>query len=458
MKTSFRFLSSLILLLPLLSSTLASKNPIDLGSTAETLTSTEASKSAVICHGTHCYPRVFTPTMEWQVIEPDQEIPPGLHIRLNMQTGIREGKINIPGEGSEYEAVAVELTPNGGSDSVVVMGAEEAPAPPTRAPPPNDDSYGAIKVPITAQSEELPFTDAVSVILDSKSFSDTKLNDALSSLEGLVHEMYWGLQIATPKSVNALLNLVHTSTNPSIRKSAALVIGSALQNNPKALKNAIDGEATKGGEKIEVRLIETLLVALEHETDDFARLRIMYALSQGIKSDRTYQDFIRINGLQTLLDLFQKVVTDGGEFKGKVGTFVEDNFLNDDMKADLPQKEPHVPHDKQKPLQSNPDKPNSQSVATVQDVLHFCRPLQVALLDSESNGITGDEVKIKILNALAAMETKYKKSASNCVNLQEFEQWFSSQISGERDLAKLEDAGEWFKIRALEVKDTLVIS
>lgn len=454
MKASFRFLSSLVLLLPLLPA-LASTTPSGSGSVAEALTTAEGRKSAVICHGTHCYPRVFRPTMEWQVIEPDQEIPPGLHIRLNIQTGIREGKINIPGEGSEYEAVAVELSPNGGSDSVIVVGAEEAPAPSTKPPPPNDDSYGAIKIPITAPSEELPFTDALSVILDSKSFSDTKLNDALSSLEGLVHEMYWGLQIATPKSINALLDLVHASTNPSIRKSAALVIGSALQNNPKALKNALDSGATKGSEKVEVRLIETLLVALEHETDDSARLRIMYALSQGIKSERTYEDFIKINGIRTLLDLFQKADTDGGEFKGKVSTFVEDNFLNDDMKADLPPKKdqhkPHAPHDKQKPLQPNS---NSQSLTTTRDVLRFCHPLQEALLNSERNGITGDEVKIKILNALAAMETKYGKGALNCAHLQEFKQWFSAQISGERDVAKLEDAGEWFKVRALEVKDT----
>ncbi|KAF8421569.1 hypothetical protein BGX38DRAFT_1240046 [Terfezia claveryi] len=456
MKASFRFLTSLVLLLPLLSSVLASTTPSDPGSTTEALTSAEGRES-VICHKSHCYPRIFTPTMEWQVIEPDQEIPPGAHIRLNMQTGVRECRVNIPGEGSEYEAVAVELPPNGGSASVVVVGAEEVPIPSSKPPPPNDDPYGAIKIPTTAQSEELPFTDAVSVILDSKSFSDTKLNDALFSLEGLVHEMYWGLQIATPKSVNALLNLVHTSTNPSIRKSAALVIGSALQNNPKALKNAINS-----GGKIEVRLIETLLVALDNETDDSARLRIMYALSQGIKSNRTYEDFIRINGIRKLLDLFQKAGTDGGEFKGKVSTFVEDNFLNDDMKTELPSQKdrhnPNAPHYKQKPLQPNSNESHSQSLTTIQDVLRFCRPLQEALLNSERNGITGDEVKIKILNALAAMETKYGRGALNCVHLQEFEQWFSGQISGERDVAKLEGAGEWFKIRALEVKDTLVIS
>lgn len=381
------------------------------------------------------------------MIELDQEIPPGLHIRLNMQTGVREGKINIPGEGSEYEAVAVELPPNGGSDSVVVVGAEEAPAPSTKPPPPNDDPYGAIKVPITAQSEELPFTDAVSVIRDSKSFSDTKLINALSSLEGLVHEMYWGLEIATPKNVNALLHLVHTSTNPAVRKSAALVIGSALQNNPKALKNAIDGGVTKDGDKIKVKLIETLLVALEHETNDSARLRIMYALSQGIKSERTRQDFIHNNGILTLLDLFKKADTDGGEFKGKVSTFVEDNFLNDDMKAE-PSRKQHQVHSKHRQV---PIKYNHLP----EDILGFCYPIQEALLDSDRNEIRSHDVKIKLLNTLVAMQIKYGNAVNACDHLHEFQKWFAVQIAGEQRSEKLEDAGEWFKIRALEVKDTI---
>ena len=33
---------------------------------------------------------VFVPTLEWQVIKPGQAIPPGLHVRLNMQTGVKE--------------------------------------------------------------------------------------------------------------------------------------------------------------------------------------------------------------------------------------------------------------------------------------------------------------------------------------------------------------------------------
>lgn len=35
----------------------------------------------------------FVPTKEWQVIKPGQAIPKGIHVRLNIQTGEREGKL-----------------------------------------------------------------------------------------------------------------------------------------------------------------------------------------------------------------------------------------------------------------------------------------------------------------------------------------------------------------------------
>lgn len=35
----------------------------------------------------------FVPTHEWQIIKPGQVIPKGIHVRLNLQTGEREGKL-----------------------------------------------------------------------------------------------------------------------------------------------------------------------------------------------------------------------------------------------------------------------------------------------------------------------------------------------------------------------------
>ena len=46
---------------------------------------------------------VFVPTKEWQVIEEGQSIPPGLHVRMNLETGLKEAKLlddSVRGESS----------------------------------------------------------------------------------------------------------------------------------------------------------------------------------------------------------------------------------------------------------------------------------------------------------------------------------------------------------------------
>lgn len=36
---------------------------------------------------------IFKPTHEWKVVEEGQSIPPGLHVRMNLQTGLKEAKL-----------------------------------------------------------------------------------------------------------------------------------------------------------------------------------------------------------------------------------------------------------------------------------------------------------------------------------------------------------------------------
>lgn len=38
-------------------------------------------------------PDTFVPTNEWQVVKPGQAVPKGIHVRLNIQTGERTGKL-----------------------------------------------------------------------------------------------------------------------------------------------------------------------------------------------------------------------------------------------------------------------------------------------------------------------------------------------------------------------------
>lgn len=53
---------------------------------------------------------VFQPTNEWQVIERGQSIPAGLHVRMNLQTGVREAKLMEDDPGNkEREDEPIEL-------------------------------------------------------------------------------------------------------------------------------------------------------------------------------------------------------------------------------------------------------------------------------------------------------------------------------------------------------------
>lgn len=45
--------------------------------------------------GHHNAPPDFIPTHEWQDILPNQAIPPGLYIRVNLQTGKKEAKLLV---------------------------------------------------------------------------------------------------------------------------------------------------------------------------------------------------------------------------------------------------------------------------------------------------------------------------------------------------------------------------
>src|SRR5690606_37699417 len=83
--------------------------------------SSPSAEVELICHTDNpadCYPKVFQATDEFQVVRPDQEIPPGLHVRLDINTGLREAKLNVPGEdrpdleGLPVDSSVVVVEPN----------------------------------------------------------------------------------------------------------------------------------------------------------------------------------------------------------------------------------------------------------------------------------------------------------------------------------------------------------
>src|SRR3954447_6461627 len=52
-----------------------------------------SSSEEEICRDGCCYPRAFAPTTDFTEVLEGQEIPPGLHVRMDFNTGKKEAKL-----------------------------------------------------------------------------------------------------------------------------------------------------------------------------------------------------------------------------------------------------------------------------------------------------------------------------------------------------------------------------
>jgi len=370
----------------------------------------------LICHSGTCYPKVFQPTHEFQVVHDDQELPPGLHYRLNLETGLKEAKINVD-DGSDAINGVVVLPPDQGAE---LLSSND---PPEQQVPSSDD--GAIKPPLSAPGDRVAISESLEVILDPSSRSTSDIAVALLSLEDPAHEIYWGLQISAPRYVASLLRLIRSAPDSSIRSSSALVLGSALSNNPRALASATSDP--------HVPLIRSLLSSLETEKDAHARARTLYALNKAAKSPLTRSEFLIGGGMRILQDLF----TQGNpEFMVKTATFVEDNFLNDDMRAESELKaEAGVKKQHNVPNRYRPYR-------ALNDERNFYQPLEDALLNrSNQKDLENDDFKSKIFSALSALKRKYPGDEA-CTPSLDFLTWLEGQVDLKgKALVELEEEG-----------------
>ncbi|KAL2269770.1 hypothetical protein VTJ83DRAFT_1954 [Remersonia thermophila] len=198
----------------------------------------------LICHTNNpadCYPKVFQPTDEFQVVHPDQDLPPGLHVRLNINTGLKEAKINVPDEHRpDLEGLPV--------DSSVVVVEPDPPSADDDQPkiPPNAPAYdpaGKIKEPKSASSGEAgAFYKSLTILKKG-----LDVDGALEMLEEISHDIYYGLKIAEDYDTVHELFCLATAPSPAaatnddgatLRRArvAALTLASTVQNHPKALR------------------------------------------------------------------------------------------------------------------------------------------------------------------------------------------------------------------------------
>ncbi|MCJ1323951.1 hypothetical protein MMC10_000613 [Thelotrema lepadinum] len=254
-----------------------------------------------------CYPKLFQPTEEFQVVHPDQELPSGLHVKVNLETGLKEAKLY---DGQDDKSLnAVEVFSSEVEETVPDSNASSAEAFPTlnfgqggaqQLLKPNE-GHGPIRPPLPNSEDGIAFTTSLKTLVSSSESSSNEdaLLPALSTLEDIAHDISYGLELSKDSAAIHKLNnfIATTSTSVQLKSAAALLLGTAIQNNPAALSAALthfyNDEYPSG-------LLETVLFALVHEQVPALLSRLVYLLSELCQDQGQLIKFIRADGLDLL--------------------------------------------------------------------------------------------------------------------------------------------------------------
>ncbi|KAL8876944.1 MAG: hypothetical protein Q9198_004944 [Flavoplaca austrocitrina] len=283
----------------------------------------------LICHTNHaseCYPKTFQPTERFQTVRDDQNLPPGLHVRMNLATGVKEARLNIPEPNEDVDASALTIIddsdlagyqePNREADNSPMDSQQEDPRQQPFLPPQHDVAEGTL------------FSDSASIIKNPISHMSDLL-PAIESLEDLAHSYHWGLSLAKDGDIIHKLFqlLLPTQLSLEIRSLATLVFGTAIHNNGAALTAALshfyNDEWPEGP-------LEAAIMALLHEQSPLLLNRMLFLLSSLCQDQNQLQKFWEAGGIELLIKTYQaepSAVDDRDRLRKKVTHFVLDHLL-----------------------------------------------------------------------------------------------------------------------------------
>ncbi|ORY65927.1 nucleotide exchange factor SIL1 [Pseudomassariella vexata] len=315
-----------------------------------------AAEVELICHTDNqaeCYPKVFSPTEEFQIIHHDQDIPPGLHVRMNIWTGEKEARLNIPGDDDpSLEGLPVE-------QSVMVVEAEgvkNEPLMPSGAPA--YEPVGVVKEP---PQKDPGFAGSLASL---KEFAETapstqnhQLDEALMDLEDISHDIYYGQKITEDlEALRALFCLLTQRDVEQIQTRgltqrrdflASSVLASAAQNNPPALRNIEAGwdslmnkQCAFHQQPLKDVFFDSFKTMAKPGTEEYANeaswvRTTLPVVGRLLKSDVFRTQFLANGGTKNFLRV---LLNDGAVWdaaRSKVAMIVSDTFLDGDVGAEL---------------------------------------------------------------------------------------------------------------------------
>ncbi|XP_031221208.1 nucleotide exchange factor SIL1 isoform X1 [Mastomys coucha] len=256
---------------------------------------------------------VFHPTQEWQTLQPGQAVPAGSHVRMNLQTGVNEVKLqqedkfqnNLKGfkRGRRLDINTNTYTSQDLKSALAKFkeGTENSKDELAR-----QATIKQLFRPIEELKKEF---DELNVVLETDmqimvrlinkfNSSSSSLEEkvaALFDLEYYVHQMDNAQDLLSFGGLQVVINGLN-STEPLVKEYAAFVLGAAFSSNPKVQVEAIEGGA-----------LQKLLVILATDQPLPAKKKVLFALCSLLRHfPYAQQQFLKLGGLQVLRSLVQE--------------------------------------------------------------------------------------------------------------------------------------------------------
>ena len=175
----------------------------------------------------------FVPTKEWQEVLPGQQIPAGLHVRLNIQTGRKEAKL-LSEETLEQEEVD-DLSRETLKEALKNIKADFKPS---EVSEPEDSTFRSMEELKTALGDiEMNVETDLEIIkkLFTKFHSSTSEEERVVLLEDLeyyTHQYDNALLFVDLAGIRDIVLPSLNSSHPAVRQQAAHLVAGAAQSNP----------------------------------------------------------------------------------------------------------------------------------------------------------------------------------------------------------------------------------
>ncbi|XP_050928097.1 LOW QUALITY PROTEIN: nucleotide exchange factor SIL1 [Lates calcarifer] len=261
--------------------------------------------------------KVVKPTAQWQTLKPEEAVPAGSHVRLNLQTGQREVRLGEEQlkywtqEHREREATQPTFSPDELKQAMKKIKEDL-----------NPDSVASKYRPLEelkrdmAQLDLLIETDVQIMrrLLDqfnsSNSTTEQRLN-ILHELEYLVHQVDNAQTLCSMGGLQLILGGLNSS-DVRLQESSAFVLGSALSSNPEVQVKAVESGA-----------LQMLLTALVTAQPLQVKKKVLFAVASLLRHfPYAQRNFLSHGGLQVLSELFR--ADGGGVLRTRVVTMLYD--------------------------------------------------------------------------------------------------------------------------------------